>query len=116
MQDCIDRLSYDNGFYLNLTHNSGGYQLSNNEEPIVWHEPILDEYWNQIEAEIDRVRQLGVVTKIEHIKIENVEMKKECLALLVDIIVSEKYSGREPSSSMPPPSRPWRPSTLLARR
>jgi hypothetical protein len=95
LQDCIDRLSYDNCFYLDLTHNSSGYQLSINEEPIVWHEPILDEYWNQLEAEIDRKKQQEIVTKIEHIKIENVEMKKECIALLVHIIVS----GRATNSS-----------------
>jgi hypothetical protein len=24
-----------------------------NEEPILWHEQILDEYWNKLEAKID---------------------------------------------------------------
>ena len=49
LQGCIAKVSpgYSRmGIYLN--HNSGGYYhytLMDNEEPIVWHEPILDEYW-----------------------------------------------------------------------
>jgi hypothetical protein len=67
-----------------------------NEEPIVWHEPILDEYWNQLETEIDRRKQLdNVTTDIERIQIENVEMKEEHLAALVDIF----RSGRATNSS-----------------
>ena len=79
-----------------MTHNNlWAQQLIDNEEPIVWHEPTLDEYWDQLETEIDRKKQQEIVTKIEHIKIENVEMKKECIALLVHIIVS----GRATDSS-----------------
>jgi hypothetical protein len=56
-----------------------------NEEPIVWHEPILDRSWDVLEAEIDRMRQLGFVTDIDGIQITNVEMKKERLAALLAI-------------------------------
>jgi hypothetical protein len=93
LQDYIDQLSYDNGFYLNLTHNGQGDQLMDNEEPIVWHEPVLDMYWDILEAKIDRVRQLGVVTDIERIQIENVEMKKERLDALVDIFRSGRATN-----------------------
>ena len=55
------------------------------EEPIIWHEEILDEYWDRIETEIDRRKQLGMVSDICAIQIENVEMKKERLAALVAI-------------------------------
>ena len=55
------------------------------EEPIVWHEEILDEYWDRIETEIDRRKQLGMVSDICAIQIENVEMKKERLAAFVAI-------------------------------
>ena len=37
-----------------------------NEEPIVWHEPILDEYWNRLEA---KMNQLDIDTKIVGIEI-----------------------------------------------
>jgi hypothetical protein len=59
-----------------------------NEEPIVWHEPILDHYWDILEAEIDRMRQLDRVADIRGIKILNVEMKKERIAALVAICLS----------------------------
>ena len=51
-----------------------------NEEPIVWHESILDEYWNQLDA---KMKQLCIVRQIRHIKIMNVEVRKERLAALV---------------------------------
>jgi Ran GTPase-activating protein (RanGAP) involved in mRNA processing and transport len=53
-----------------------------NEEPIVWHEPILDEYWHRIEEAIDRKKH---VTDIRGIHIQNVELKNFRLAMLVDI-------------------------------
>jgi hypothetical protein len=68
----------------------------NIEEPIVWHEPILDESWNQLEAAIDRYRQLKMGTDISCIHIENVEIKKECLAALIVMF----FSGRATNSSM----------------
>jgi cell division protein FtsL len=68
---------------LKLIHNSYQDQLMDNEEPIVWHEPILDEYWSRLEAEMN---QLDIDTKIGRIEITNVEMTKECLAALVAII------------------------------
>ena len=56
-----------------LLHDVSDQQLVDNEEPIVWHEPILDEYWGRLEAEIDRRKQLGIVTEIESIFTENEE-------------------------------------------
>jgi hypothetical protein len=67
-----------------------------NEEPIVWHEPILDEYWNNLDAAIDRRKQQETGTDISGIHIENVEITRERLAALVDIIIS----GRASNSSM----------------
>jgi len=64
-----------------------------NEEPIVWHEPILDEYWNQLEEEIARKMQLGIVTEIGYIRILNVEMKKERLAALLAIFRSGRATN-----------------------
>jgi len=94
LQECINSVMYNEsgGVYLNLTHNDSNYELLiDNEEPIVWHEPILDMYWNKLEANIDRVRQL----EIEGTNIENVEMKKDRLAALVAIVIS----GRATNSS-----------------
>lgn len=91
LQTCIDKLT-DNSFTIgtilytsfNLDLSSGWVNLRDNEAPIVWHEAILDHYWDQLENEIDRRKQLGLVTKIEgSVHVENVEMKKECLATLV---------------------------------
>ena len=56
-----------------LLHDVSDQQLVDNKEPIVWHEPILDEYWGRLEAEIDRRKQLGIVTEIESIFTENEE-------------------------------------------
>jgi hypothetical protein len=58
-----------------------------NEEPIVWHESVVDEYWNQLDA---KMKQLCIVRQIEHIKIENVEITKERLAALFDMFVSRR--------------------------
>jgi hypothetical protein len=88
-------MTHDAHFNLDLIHNSYGHQLMDNEMPIVWHEPILDEYWDQLEANIDWVRQLGRIAKVDGIHIENVEMKKERLAMLVAIF----RSGRATNSS-----------------
>ena len=68
-----------------MKHNGWDHQqLLDNEEPIVWHEAILDHYWDQLDNEIDRRKQLLIVTKIEGtIHIENVEMSNERLATLV---------------------------------
>ena len=60
----IDELGW--GGCLCLQHEPN----NNNEEPIVWHEPILDEYWEQIEEEIARKKQLGIVTEIGNIRID----------------------------------------------
>jgi Ran GTPase-activating protein (RanGAP) involved in mRNA processing and transport len=67
----------------------------NNDEPIVWHDTILDEYWNRIEEKIDGRKQQEIVTEIEGIEIKNIEMKKDRLAALVAIF----SSGRANSSS-----------------
>jgi hypothetical protein len=90
LQSCIDSVMHDRTFDLVLSHNIYGHQMMDNEEPIVWHEPILDEYWNRLEANIDRVRQLEIVTTMKgtHMLIMNVEMRKERLDALVDIFRS----------------------------
>jgi len=63
-----------------------------NEEPIVWHEPILDEYWNRLEA---KMNQLDIDTKIERINFENVEITKERMAALVAIFRSGRATNSE---------------------
>jgi hypothetical protein len=87
LQTCINLVSRGKRFKLYLAHNNpnNGFGDQLNEEPIVWHEAILDHYWDQLENEIDRRKQLGIVTKIEGttIHIQNVEMSKERLATLV---------------------------------
>jgi len=91
LQTCTDSVMRGS---LCLRHNSIGHQLMDNEEPIVWHEPILDEYWGRLEAEIDRRKQLDNVTAdIERIHIENVEMKEERLAALVAIFRSGRATN-----------------------
>ena len=95
LQSCIDSVMHDRTFDLVLSHNIYGHQMMDNEEPIVWREPILDEYWDRIEAEIDRVRQLGIVTTMKgtHMLIMNVEMRKERLDALVDIFRSGRAAN-----------------------
>jgi hypothetical protein len=66
-----------------------------NEEPIVWHEPILYQYWDQLRTDIDRIRQLNRVADICNIQFMNVEVKKERLAALVSFFCS----GRNTNSS-----------------
>jgi hypothetical protein len=93
LQNCIDHMSHDACFNLDLRHNDEREQLRDNEEPIVWHESIFDEYWNKLEA--DWRNQQDIVAEIEGIHIENVEITRERLAALVDIC----NSGRANSSS-----------------
>ena len=84
LQTCINLVSRGKRFKLYLAHNNGWeQQLMDNEEPIVWHEAILDHYWDQLENEIDRRKQQEIVTDISSICISNVEMSKERLATLV---------------------------------
>jgi Ran GTPase-activating protein (RanGAP) involved in mRNA processing and transport len=91
---CIDWVKRDLSVQLKLTHNVYGHQLMDNEEPIVWNEPILDEYWVRLEAEIDRRKRLdNVTTDIERIQIENIEMKEERMAALVAIFRSGKATN-----------------------
>ena len=95
LQTCIDSVTRDKNVDQKLIHNShNSYQdqLMDNEEPIVWHEPILDEYWNRLEA---KMNQLDIDTKIERINFENVEITKERMAALVAIF----RSGRATYSS-----------------
>jgi hypothetical protein len=61
-----------------------------NEEPIVWHEPIFDEYWDRLEA---KMNQLEIGTDIKCISIENVEITKERLAALVAMFVSGRVNN-----------------------
>jgi hypothetical protein len=96
LQSCtnslIESVLHYKSFELELTHNG---QCMDNKEPIVWHEPILDKYWYQLEEEIDRRKLQEVITDILDIHISNVEMKKESIAALVAIL----SSGRANSSS-----------------
>jgi hypothetical protein len=52
--------------------------------PIVWHAPfsIVNDYWDELEEAIDRKKN---ATDIRGIHIQNVEMKKFRLAMIVDI-------------------------------
>jgi hypothetical protein len=48
-----------------------------NPESIVWHEPILNRYWDVLEAEIDQKGQLDNITEdIKRIHISNVEITR----------------------------------------
>jgi hypothetical protein len=98
LQNCITSATYDTSFELELRHYRHGWGqqlLMDNEEPIVWHEPILDESWNNLDAAIDQYRQLNFGTDISRIRIEYVEIKKERLAALVAMFLS----GRATNSS-----------------
>jgi hypothetical protein len=79
---------------LELIHNPLD-RLRDNEEPIVWNEPILDCSWEELEAEIDQQRQQEIDTDIHNINITNVEIEKDRLAALVAIF----RSGRATNSS-----------------
>jgi hypothetical protein len=81
LQDCITSAMRDKTFDLCLNHNDG-------DHPIVWHESILDQYWDQLTA--------GNVKYFCNIQFVNVEIKKERLAALVAIF----RSGRATNSSM----------------
>jgi hypothetical protein len=72
LQRCIDSVKHGESFNLLLNHNQQWQQLMDGEEPIVWHEQILDEYWHRLEA-----------TDIKCMFIENIEITKERLATLV---------------------------------
>jgi hypothetical protein len=95
LQNCIDSVMHNESLELYMIHNSIGDQLMDNEEQIVWHEPVLDGYWDQLEDNIWRRQLRSLATKIQRFNIENVEMKKEHLAALVDIFCS----GRATNSS-----------------
>ena len=82
LRTCIDNVTHDNSFNLELRHNR-----QNNDEahiPIVWHEPfsVVNDYWDELEEAIDRKKH---ATDIRGIYIQNVEMKKFRLAMIVDI-------------------------------
>jgi len=87
LQTCI---THNRSFNIMLDHNSyENQELVDGEEPIVWHEPILDGYWDELEAKILGRKKMGIL-----IYIENVEIKKERLAALVAI-----FNGRATNSS-----------------
>jgi hypothetical protein len=96
LQTCIDKVSLGHSFDLELTHNTNmiwdRQLLMDGEEPIVWHEKILDEYWDRLEA---KMNQLDIGTDIKCIDILNVEITKERLAALVAMFLS----GRATNSS-----------------
>jgi hypothetical protein len=95
LQDCITSAMQDSSFNLELRHNDGWDHLRDNEEPIVWHEPILDRYWDQLETKIGGNKLGGVTTDIKFIAIENIEIRKDSLAALVAMFLS----GRATNSS-----------------
>jgi hypothetical protein len=82
LQSCIGSVSLFNSLELKLSHNGYGDELMDNEEPIVWHESILDHYWDQLEAKIN---EQEMVILIHDINILNVEITKERLATVVQI-------------------------------
>ena len=61
-------------FRLSLEHNDVDEYIIGNEEPIVWHEQILDRSWDELKAANDRRKK-----EIVGIQIKNVEMKKSFL-------------------------------------
>jgi hypothetical protein len=81
LQSYIDSV-HGESFSLFLTHPS------DNEEPVVWHESILDEYWSRLDAKMNQVTFMYI---------ENVEMTKERLAALVAILSSGRanYSSTD---------------------
>jgi hypothetical protein len=96
LQSCIYPTYNIRTFDLILMHNSYGYQLMDGEEPIVWHEPILDEYWDRLEAQM---KQQKKVIDIFDIDIQNVEMKKERIAALVAMFISGRATNSSTYSS-----------------
>jgi hypothetical protein len=90
LEYCIRLAIQEPTFNLKLTHNQHWQQLMDGEEPIVWHEQILDEGWDQLE---DTLLDDELVTNICNIHVENVEMKKERLATLVAILISGRASN-----------------------
>jgi hypothetical protein len=80
LQDCIRSAMRDKRFDLCLNHNDG-------DHPIVWHESILDQFWDQLNAEN--------VKYFCNIQFVNVEITKERLAALVAMFLI----GRATNSS-----------------
>lgn len=78
LQECINLVTDYQSFELDLIYFGG----VDNVEPIVWHEPIVYEYWDQLEAKIYGRSQQEMVTDISGIHIENVEIMNERLPLL----------------------------------
>jgi Ran GTPase-activating protein (RanGAP) involved in mRNA processing and transport len=97
LENLIESVSNSHSFclQLRLRYNRVQDLLMDSEESIVWHEPILDHCWDQLENEIDRNCQLGIVEDICDIQLENVEITKERMAALVEILSSGRatYSG-----------------------
>jgi hypothetical protein len=90
LRSCIGSVSLFNSLELKLSHNGYGDQLMDNEEPIVWHESILEHYWDQLEAKIN---EQDIEIDIRKIQIENVEITKECLAVVVQICRCERVNN-----------------------
>jgi hypothetical protein len=88
LQTCIDSMRHVTSFSLSLEHNDVDEYIIGNNEPIVWHEPILDRLWEELKAAIDQRKNEIVNLKIRGIQIENVEMKKERLAALFAIFLN----------------------------
>jgi Ran GTPase-activating protein (RanGAP) involved in mRNA processing and transport len=98
LQSYINCVSHDENIVLDLRHNIPWGQLRDNEEPIVWHDLILDQLWNKLEATFDASKQHKFVADIGDIHIQNVEMKKERIAALVAIFQEECTTNLDEST------------------
>jgi hypothetical protein len=65
-------------------------QRTENDAPIVWHEPILDCYWNVLEARIARRGRFELFTYIYNFEFVNVEITTESMSKLVAISSATK--------------------------
>ena len=94
LQTYINSVSRGTFSNLNLRHNSkfDVHELMDNEKPVVWHEPVLDRYWNHFSAAINR----RLYTDIYGIQLENIEITKDCMAALVDVCQCENVKISSP--------------------
>ena len=78
LNNCIDKVSKHRFGILDLalSHDTNDNPRAISQT-IVWHEPVLDEYWDKLEAGITDTDM-----EIRGIRLENIEMKKERLATL----------------------------------
>jgi hypothetical protein len=102
LQDCVECVENGPSFGLYFIHNFGEWEpLRDNEEPIVWHEPILEEYWDQLKEIVDELKKIlfrrfqqDIAPDIQEFEIVNVEMTKECMDKLVAIFTATNSSHK----------------------